>query len=599
MKQIACFWNSIGKKAVARVLIALCSMVMPVGFAAAQTHVPFPGTVVFKSPDPVKKRVASPAILILPGGDYLVSHDYDKGTAIHISKDRGRTWAPLSRVSPLIWANLFEHRGAVYLMGTAKGWGDMVVYRSLDNGRTWSVPKDENSGLLARGMFHTGPVPVVKHNGKIWRAYEEAFDKNNRRDFFAFAICADEDADLLKASSWKRTNSIRFDESWLNAKRPNWFEGNIVVTPQGQLADFMRLETWTGKDGSYAVKGAAAGKPRNEIAAIIRIDGNSGKMEFNNEPASFIHFPGAESKFTIRYDSVSGSYWAITNKITSFIHSTETFDGNWNQRNVLVLLHSKDLRNWEIKRVLLRWNEGAHLRTWDTFGFQYVDWQFDGNDIVWVSRTSWYGLRYHDANMITFDRISNFRSRPPGNGPEDLLKYTQHPVLLTLTAAVITKGSWEQNSLNVKITCGDGMRSSGMGQFKFTGAPEPARNEKEATAAGRYFDINIQAGKGKTFSLETLQCMPTANRKDIKLRWMYSTDNGATFDPVTNYSFPVPVQRQGYMKADPPVYLQVYKPLNKIKGRRGVMLRCYIIGGNKTGTVLEFADHIALGGRIL
>lgn len=80
---------------------------------------------------------------------------------------------------------------------------------------------------------------------------------------------------------------------------------------------------------------------------------------------------------------------------------------------------------------------------------------------------------------------------------------------------------------------------------------------------------------------------------------MYSTDNGVSFEPVTNYSFPVPVERRDYMKMDPPIYLQVYEPLHRIKGKRGVWLRCYITGGSKKGAILDFAGGMVLGGRIL
>src|SRR5690606_32823260 len=133
--------------------------------AFAQRSNPFPpsvGTVVFEAvEDPIKKRVASPAIVILENGNYLVSHDYDRGTNIYLSTDKGRNWKQLSRVSPVIWANLFEHNGAVYLMGTTKGWGDIVIFRSNDYGKTWSEPKDENTGILARGMYHT-------ESGRAW-----------------------------------------------------------------------------------------------------------------------------------------------------------------------------------------------------------------------------------------------------------------------------------------------------------------------------------------------------------------------------------------------------------------------------------------------
>jgi hypothetical protein len=49
-------------------------------------------------------------------------------------------------------------------------------------------------------------------------------------------------------------------------------------------------------------------------------------------------------------------------------------------------------------------------------GFQYVDWLFDGDDLVVVSRTAFDDVEggahdYHDANYLTFHRVKDFRSR--------------------------------------------------------------------------------------------------------------------------------------------------------------------------------------------
>ncbi|MNF07207.1 hypothetical protein D3C80_2073400 [compost metagenome] len=48
--------------------------------------------------------------------------------------------------------------------------------------------------------------------------------------------------------------------------------------------------------------------------------------------------------------------------------------------------------------------------------FQYIDWLFDGNDIVFVSRTAFDDAEggakaAHDANYLTFHRIEKFRIR--------------------------------------------------------------------------------------------------------------------------------------------------------------------------------------------
>ncbi len=50
----------------------------------------------------------------------------------------------------------------------------------------------------------------------------------------------------------------------------------------------------------------------------------------------------------------------------------------------------------------------------DKHGFQYLDWQFEGNDIIALSRTAYDDAEgeahnQHDANFITFHRIENFR----------------------------------------------------------------------------------------------------------------------------------------------------------------------------------------------
>ena len=72
-------------------------------------------------------------------------------------------------------------------------------------------------------------------------------------------------------------------------------------------------------------------------------------------------------------------------------------------------MYSDDLRNWIVKDTLITSNDPFF------HGFQYVDWQFDGNDIVAVSRTAFdevRGLptRQHDANFFTFHQFKNFRT---------------------------------------------------------------------------------------------------------------------------------------------------------------------------------------------
>lgn len=73
----------------------------------------------------------------------------------------------------------------------------------------------------------------------------------------------------------------------------------------------------------------------------------------------------------------------------------------------MALASSKDLRNWIVERIIL------HHPDIKKHAFQYVDWLFEGEDIIAVSRTAYDdGLggaaNYHDANFITFHRIRDF-----------------------------------------------------------------------------------------------------------------------------------------------------------------------------------------------
>ena len=43
-------------------------------------------------------------------------------------------------------------------------------------------------------------------------------------------------------------------------------------------------------------------------------------------------------------------------------------------------------------------------------GFHYVDWIFDGDDILYAVRTGYRGSNsYHNANRMTVKRIKDFR----------------------------------------------------------------------------------------------------------------------------------------------------------------------------------------------
>lgn len=355
-----------------------------------------PGIVIDYSPARSRQYIGSPSLAVLPNGDYVASHDFfgpgstRDETVVFVSADKGRTWNKRATIRGQWWSTLFIHQNSLYLMGTSKEYGAAVIRRSKDGGATWTVPADKYSGLLlADGKYHCAPVPVVVHAGRIWRAMEDAMGTGGwGQHFRAFMMSAPVDADLLKAASWTCSNRLPRNPDWLDGKFGGWLEGNAVVTPEGKIVDILRVDH----------------RPIGDWAAMVSVSDDGTKAEF--DPANdFVRFPGGAKKFTIRFDPESKSYWSLANPIVG----NPKFDNASRVRNTLALLRSKDLRSWDVRAIIV------HHPDTEKHGYQYVDWLFDGPDLIAVVRTAHDNAadgahNQHDANYMTFLRVKNFRT---------------------------------------------------------------------------------------------------------------------------------------------------------------------------------------------
>ena len=358
-----------------------------------------PGVVVNHIPASTKTFIGSPSICILPNGDYIASHDHfgpatsehsEALSAVFKSTNRGKSWIKISEIHGQFWSNLFVHHDVLYIMGTWKHHGNLVIRRSFDGGNIWTEPKNGANGLLLEGEYHTAPMPMIVHNGRIWRAVENAKSESEKWGirYSAMAISAPLDSDLLKASNWTATNFLTHNPSYLEGKFGGWIEGNVVVKPDGKLVDILRVAT--------SEKG-------RELAATVNISEDGLTASFDPS-VGFMDFVGGAKKFSIRFDEKSKRYWTICNMTTPELADRDA----GSVRNTLVIKSSSDLKSWAIHRVLL------HHPDVLKHGFQYVDWQFDGKDIIFLSRTAWddeFGGadNFHNANYLTFHRIKNFR----------------------------------------------------------------------------------------------------------------------------------------------------------------------------------------------
>ena len=360
-----------------------------------------PGTIVNHKPASSGVYLGAPSITILPNGDYVVSHNFtsiEKGdhgkvhkTAVFKSSDHGASWNYLTEIADQRWSNLFYYDDALYMMGVDAAFGNIAIRKSIDEGKTWTLPKDKNSGLLARGRYHTAPVPMVIQDNRIWRAMEDAPEGRN---FRAFMMSAPLGSDLMKADSWTMSNKLNYQKRWHGGKMRGWLEGNAVSSPENGIVNVLRCEF---EDETL------------NTAAVLKVSPDGKNASFN--PANgFIKLPGSTGKkFTVRKDSVSNKYWSLVNWIQpEDMPLLKELKQPGKIRNTLALVSSDDMKNWTIERIVL------HHPDVKNHAFQYVDWQFDGKDIIAVSRTAYDdgqggASNYHNANFITFHRVKNFR----------------------------------------------------------------------------------------------------------------------------------------------------------------------------------------------
>jgi hypothetical protein len=364
-----------------RIRFAVVASYLAIASAAYTQSVP--GVVIDHQDASTRQYIGSPSIVIAPNGNYVATHDlFGPGssstvsaeTKVFVSVDRGARWKQTASFQEQFWSNLFVVGKRIYLMGSSAEYGRIVIRASENNGRSWS-----SAHYLTDGPgFHTAPVPVVIHDGRIYRAFEY-HPAGPWGSFQAFVMWASLDSDPTSASSWSFSDRQSFP---IGDFGNTWLEGNAVIAPDGSILDILRVNN-------------------TQHAAILKLTGTNLKLD------RFVNFPGGATKFSIRFDAVSKLYWALVNPALPGEASATTSPGS--VRNTLALMSSSDLTNWTPRSIVL------HHPDVYFHAFQYVDWQFDGKDLILVSRTAFDDAagganNFHNANYLTFHRIRAFRS---------------------------------------------------------------------------------------------------------------------------------------------------------------------------------------------
>ncbi|MFT3979601.1 MAG: sialidase family protein [Ferruginibacter sp.] len=356
------------------------------------TYEKVPGVPIVHAPKSTGIHVGTPSIIILSNGDYIASHDMygdpikpRRLVRVFLSKDKGKTWQFRAQVDNIHWAGLFAIHDTVYLLGREGVDHGLAITRSYDSGKTWdslSILKERKS---KKDGYHGSSTPVVFANGRVYKGYDHLYpdDKgkwmSNNRSFIMSAAVTD---NLMDPKSWTYSNSIDMPDS---IDGTGWLETNAVLGRDGKIKGVVRV---AGQDGMHAGFYSLESNTRIDSASVRKID-----------------FIGGATKFNVMWDASTKKYWSLANYPATVLRQYKKSSGG--MRCILALTYSEDLVNWKIKSLVLA-TEDVNFHAW-----QYVDWQFEGKDIVFVSRTAYDdgeggAANYHDANYISFHRIENY-----------------------------------------------------------------------------------------------------------------------------------------------------------------------------------------------
>ena len=336
--------------------------------------------------------LCSPSLLRHPNGTLFSSMDVfghntpQNLTLIFRSDDNGKTWHHVTELMPCFWAKMFLHKGDIYILSCSTEYGDLLIGKTTDCGKTFEAPT-----VLLRGGcktncdgVHKNPQNVVKFNGRIYETLEWGSWHNYYHA--VMVMSCDENADLMDASNWSITPPLKYDPEWPGVAKGTSagnIEGTLVVAPNGKLYNIMRYDT-TQTDIKYG----------RILAYEVNTENPYAPLKYSHA----IDFPANLSKFMIKKDDVTGKYISLATRITE----PEKFTA----RNLLSLMVSDDLEHWEVAADIIDKRNENHEKV----GLQYVDFEIEGNDIIFLCRTSMNNANdYHNSNYQTFHEIKDFR----------------------------------------------------------------------------------------------------------------------------------------------------------------------------------------------
>lgn len=400
-------------------------------------------SVILKSPSPADIFCYSPSLLKLPNGRLLAGCDIGgEGVPespasfkrrptrerrnigkLLVSDDGGKTWQEKHEM-PLMFPRPFLAGNTIYVMGAAR---DLGILKSEDNGETWSDVVWFSEGEL----WHQAPTSIIYKGDFVYLVWEKMVNEKKFWPIGAIApilMRANVHDDLLKKENWTYASELVYEQEFKEEDFDNygvgfyprvkggyhagsplgWLETNVVqlhkeddwlTDPSGKTFHLF-ARTWSG---GPAWMGA--------LLKVVENDDGTMTTMFETTPSGkrlvFIPIPGGGwSKFHIRYDEPTKTYWLLTNDFpNSMVNLNQKGDDERNGygRNRLVLYYSYNCFDWLFAGVVATGQTPQQSRS-------YAYMEPDGEDLLIASRSGDERVfNGHETNVITFHRVKNFR----------------------------------------------------------------------------------------------------------------------------------------------------------------------------------------------
>jgi hypothetical protein len=364
-------------------------------------------SVVFRVPNK-NYFVHDPGMILLPGGKLLAavpcwgrsapnapSKNTGKFLKLKIlsSTDKGATWNITCEL-PYAEATPFLCEGRLYMFVQYKQHDGVWFVTSEDEGKTWSSPVE-----VLKGRYWNCQTAMVINDRNLYWPVSEGFEKMG-------VISCDLRKGILNPKAWRASQMVEMPipneivaGSFTRGKNMVCLEGNMVNV-KGRLRVIARASINSARTAN--------------IAAIFDLKDSDGKLDLSFTQLSSL--PGGQCKFSILYDEPSRLFWMASNLVENsqdLVNASEQLGeiypkGGWKSitadRRFLTLWYSIDALNW----FPAGWIAAAEKVTQS---FMYPSMVVDGDDLVLLSRTARESGDYHDADLATFHRITDFRSK--------------------------------------------------------------------------------------------------------------------------------------------------------------------------------------------